>query len=94
MASFSGHAKGRGALMTASSVAKETIRELADAPDGRRVVDLEERIGEPVEVVRTLNRLQQAGLVRIQVEPGSLELTVRPARGRSEALRELLRKVH
>jgi hypothetical protein len=79
--------------MTASSVAKETIRELAEAPDGRRVLDLEKRLGEPVEVVRTLNRLQQAGLVHIQLEPGSLELTVRPAPGRSEALRGLLRKV-
>jgi hypothetical protein len=74
-------------------VARETVRAVASAPSGNRVVDLERRLGEPVEVVRTLNRLQQVGLVRIQVDPGSMELTVRPAEGADAPLKELLRRL-
>lgn len=74
-----------------SPVARETVRALATAPAGRRVVELERLLGEPVEVVRTLNRMQQEGLVRIQVDPGSLELTVRPTEGSQQRLRDLLK---
>jgi hypothetical protein len=79
--------------LTVSSVARETVRELAGAPSGRRVVDLERRLGQPTEVVRTLNRLQQEGLVEIHVDPTSMELTVRPTAAGAGPLKDLDRRL-
>lgn len=82
-----------GGWSSVSSVARETVRELAAAPLGRRVIDLENQLGQPLEVVRTLNRLQQEGLVEIQVDPRSLELIVRATAAGAGPLRDLLRRL-
>ena len=92
-ASFTARPMGSDPWAGASGVARETIRELAGSPGGRRVVDLEKRLGQPVEVVRTLNRLQQAGLVSIQIEPGTMELMALASKGQADALRELLKRI-
>src|SRR5690349_10399147 len=48
--------------------AVETLRVLVSEPKGRRVADLERMTGDARQVVRTLNELQHAGLVKIHVE--------------------------
>jgi hypothetical protein len=72
--------------------AVETLRALVSAPAGSRVSDLERRMGDPHQVVRTLNALQNAGLVRIHVEQSTHELVAKVPHGREEALRLLLRR--
>jgi 2-methylisocitrate lyase-like PEP mutase family enzyme len=71
----------------------ETIRALVNQPAGSRVVDLERRTGDPNQVVRTLNELQHAGLVRIHLERASHELVARVSDRRLEELRTLLHKI-
>jgi DNA-binding PadR family transcriptional regulator len=50
-------------------------------------------MGDPKQVVRTLNELQNAGLVRIHIEHASHELVARVSDQRLEELRSLLEKV-
>ena len=71
----------------------ETVRALVNQPAGSRVVDLERRAGDPNQVVRTLNELQHAGLVRIHLEHASHELVARVSDQRLEELRSLLDKI-
>jgi 2-methylisocitrate lyase-like PEP mutase family enzyme len=73
--------------------ALETLRALISKPAGSRVVDLERATGDPNQVVRTLNELQNAGLVRIHIEHATHELVARVSDKRLEELRMLLDKV-
>jgi hypothetical protein len=57
------------------------------------VADLERRTGDPHQVVRTLNELQHAGLVKIQVEHTTHELVARVPENSRDALRLLLHRV-
>ena len=74
-------------------MALATLRALVSAPAGSRVADLERRGGDPSQVVRTLNELQQAGLVKIQVEQKTHELVARVPEKSIDALRMLLNRV-
>ena len=71
----------------------ETVRALLGADTGQRVVDLERQGGDPNQVVRTLNELQNAGFVKIQVEHATHELIARVPPHSRDALRTLLRRV-
>ena len=71
----------------------ETLRALLNQPSGSRVADLERQMGDPKQVVRTLNELQNAGLVRIHIEHASHELVARVSDKRLEELRMLLEKL-
>jgi len=73
--------------------ALETLRELVARPKGSRVADLELRTGDATQVVRTLNELRNAGLVKIHVEPSTHELVARVPDTSVEAVKSLLRKV-
>lgn len=71
----------------------QTVRALLNAPAGSRIVDLERSMGDSNQVVRTLNELQNAGLVRIQVEHKTHELVARVPENGREALLKLLGRV-
>jgi len=73
--------------------AVETLRILLEKPAGNPVVEMERRAGDPSQVVRTLNQLQHAGLVKINVEALTHELVVRVPEPRVEDLKVLLKKL-
>jgi predicted transcriptional regulator len=70
--------------------ALETLRSLLNAPQGSRVAELERRTGDAVQVVRTLNELQNAGLVTIDVERTTHELVARVPEKNVPELKRLL----
>jgi hypothetical protein len=63
-------------LLVRSPGAVETLRLIVRDPAGARVTDLEKKVGDPALVVRTLHRLQSAGLINIQAERVSHDLVV------------------
>ena len=65
----------------------------ASVPSGKRVADLERRAVDSGQVVRTLNELQNAGMIRIQVEHKTHELVAQVPDNRIDALRLLLTRV-
>jgi len=73
--------------------ALETLRILLERPGGNRVNELERRGGNPHEVVRTLNQLQNAGLVKINVEALTHELVARVPERKVDDLKILLDKL-
>lgn len=73
--------------------ALETLRVLVSEPKGRRVADLERMTGDAMQVVRTLNELQNAGLVKIHVEQATHELIAKVPESNLEELRRLLGRV-
>ena len=73
--------------------AVETLRVLVSEPRGRRVVDLERLMGDSMQVVRTLNELQNAGLVKIHVEQATHELIAKVPESNLEELKRLLGRV-
>lgn len=70
--------------------AVETLRILLERPTGNPVVEMERRAGDPNQVVRTLNQLQHAGLVKIHVEALTHELVARVPAPKVEDLKLLL----
>ena len=70
--------------------AVETLRVLLNEPHGSRVAELERRTGNSVDVVRTLNELQNAGLVKIHVERATHELVASVPEKNLDELKRLL----
>lgn len=81
------------AWLTGSAVALETLRSVASQPTGRSVNEIEKRLGDAVGVVRTLNRMQQLGLIEIQVDRKTSELIVRVSKDNEVRLKELLARL-
>jgi 2-methylisocitrate lyase-like PEP mutase family enzyme len=73
--------------------ALETLRVLVAQPLGSRVADLERRTGDAMQVVRTLNELQNAGLVKIHVEQATHELIAKVEESNLDELKRLLGRV-
>ena len=63
-------------LFLRSPATVETLRLIVHQPAGAKVSDLERKVGDPSTVMRTLNRLQSAGLINIQLERMSHDLVV------------------
>lgn len=70
--------------------AVETLRILLERPAGNPVIEMERRAGDPSQVVRTLNQLQHAGLVKINVEALTHELVARVPERKVDDLKVLL----
>jgi hypothetical protein len=71
----------------------ETLRSLLAAPGASPVAALERRVGDPAVVVRTLHHLQNAGLVKIEIERATMDLVVRVDAPRRNTLEALLRRI-
>jgi hypothetical protein len=71
----------------------ETLRALLNSPEGNHVSDLERRVGDAGVVVRTLHHLQNAGIVKIQIEQTGNDLVVRVDGERKTALEAMLRRI-
>ena len=63
-------------LFLRSPATVETLRLIVHQPAGAKVSDLEKKVGDASTVVRTLHRLQSAGLISIQLERISHDLVV------------------
>lgn len=68
----------------------ETLRFLLEKPAGNPVMEMERRAGDANQVVRTLNQLQHAGLVKIHVERLTHELVARVPEPKVRELKLLL----
>lgn len=79
--------------LATSTAALETMRLLLERPTGSHVSELENKAGDPSQVVRTLNQLQNAGLVTIQVERETHELVARVPDQSRERLRGIVRRL-
>lgn len=63
-------------LFLRSPATVETLRLIIHQPAGAKVSDLEGKVGDASTVMRTLHRLQSAGLINIQLERLSHDLVV------------------
>lgn len=63
-------------LFLRSPATVETLRLIIHQPAGAKVSDIERKVGDASTVMRTLHRLQSAGLINIQLERMSHDLVV------------------